>query len=345
MSSTADKATTTRDTRGRAPLSAWELGSLLTPMHQYRKGSNDKARHRHHFVPILGYVYRNRYAIANQIQRRFPQYLKSDRTARRHLAEMESLGLLGIAPTRNTSPLWPKVYYVTGRGANKLRRALSARGKPGTVIHVDRHRKDGQSADHVLHEVLTTEFLLHVHETAQTRDDVAILRIERRTLARQRAFKVGVNGKLTRLTPDALFVFRKKTGMMACFVELDTGSMSRAQITAKFERYDAWQRTEKGRQFLRDMYAICGAANPKPSFRILLIAGAGDQTRDLKRVSELWEEAAAFPGLLSRLWITTGSLISQASLQQPTWWWGSDLDGDQKITGERLFGAPRRALW
>ena len=72
------------------------------------------------YPAILSFVYRNRYAIASQIQRRFTTILKSDRTARRHLAEMEALGYLDVITTRSVSPLWPKVYCVTKRGARRL---------------------------------------------------------------------------------------------------------------------------------------------------------------------------------------------------------------------------------
>jgi hypothetical protein len=102
--------------------------------------------------------------------------MKSDRTARRHLSELQALGWLGVMPTRGTSPLFPKVFHVTARGARKLRRALAAKGKPGHIIRVDRSRQEGCSADHVLHDVLTTEFMLMVWEAVGDPDSVIALR-------------------------------------------------------------------------------------------------------------------------------------------------------------------------
>src|SRR5688572_14057477 len=150
-----------------SPLSAWHLPSLLIPLHQHKKTSILKnPKQRSHFLPIVAYVYRNRFAIASQIQRRFSHVLKSDRTTRRHLTELESLGYLGLVPTRGTSPLWPKTYFCTAKGARRLRHSLEVRGRPGHVIRVDRVRPKGYSAEHVLHELLITELLLNVWNAA-----------------------------------------------------------------------------------------------------------------------------------------------------------------------------------
>ena len=60
-------------------------------------------------------MYRNRFALASQIQRRFSSVLRPGRTTRRHLEELESLRFRGTVPGRGVGPLFPKVYYVTGR--------------------------------------------------------------------------------------------------------------------------------------------------------------------------------------------------------------------------------------
>jgi hypothetical protein len=88
----------------------------MTPMHTYRRAKKKRSVERRHFARILAFVHRNRFAVASQIQRRFADVLRSDRTARRHLEELEALGYLGVAPARGVSPLFPKVYYVAGRG-------------------------------------------------------------------------------------------------------------------------------------------------------------------------------------------------------------------------------------
>jgi hypothetical protein len=86
--------------------------------------------------------------------------IRSHNTTRRHLAEMESMGDLAVAETNNTSPLWPKVYFVTRRGLTRLKLALQEKGQQWTESLKDRRRSEGQSAQHALHELFITEFLL-----------------------------------------------------------------------------------------------------------------------------------------------------------------------------------------
>src|SRR5262249_24867000 len=82
------------ESKGRRPLTPWELPSLLTPVHVYRRAAKRRKKERRHYAAILGFVYRNRFAVASQIQRRFSSILRSDRTTRRHLEELEALGYL-----------------------------------------------------------------------------------------------------------------------------------------------------------------------------------------------------------------------------------------------------------
>lgn len=69
--------------RGNRPLSVWELPKLATLVHVYRRTQHAARKERPHFPAILAFVFRNRLATADQIRRRFPQYLRSSRTARR----------------------------------------------------------------------------------------------------------------------------------------------------------------------------------------------------------------------------------------------------------------------
>jgi hypothetical protein len=117
-------------------LNAWELSRLLEPVHQWRRQRAKATIERPHFKPILGFIYRNRFVVASQIQRRFSDTLRSDRTTRRHLVEMESLGLIDVAEARSAGPLFPKVFFVTKRGVQKVRDGLSISGKPGLLVTV-----------------------------------------------------------------------------------------------------------------------------------------------------------------------------------------------------------------
>lgn len=294
----------------RRPLTVWELPDLLIPVHQLRrhrvhKRSNDRP----HFSAILAFVYRSRFAVASQVMRRFPQFLKSARTARRHLEEMETLGLLGVAPARGVGPLFPKVYFVTGQGLRKLRKTLARHGKRLDATRADRHGRyprDGFSAEHILHEVLTTEFMLNLHLTVSSRGDLELLATERRSLNKHAAFRVRLDGRWQSLIPDAMFLFRREAkGMVCCFLETDMGTMNSAQLTAKLRRYEAWSQSDSGREFLRNLYAQHGAMDPQPEFRLLFVVTGRCGMDDNHRLVEIANVLQTIPQpVRKRLWVT-----------------------------------------
>ncbi len=152
----------------RRPLSTWEFPKLATSVHKYRKSIPRSAKIRGHYAAILAFVYRNRFATANQVQRRFCKFLKSDRTTRRHLAEMELLGFLDVQPVNSISPLLPKIFFVTAKGRRHLKTAFAKQGKAWEEAAFDRRRTAGQSFVHVWHEIAATEFLLSVWEATQS---------------------------------------------------------------------------------------------------------------------------------------------------------------------------------
>ena len=327
----------------RQSLTPWELPSLLTSVHTYRRSRRKGARERKHFPAILGFVYRNRFAVASQIQRRFSNVLRSDRTARRHLEELESLGYLAAAPARGVGPLFPKVYYVTGRGVRKLQKALTVQGKSWHAVRVDRrghNAHEGYSADRIIHEILTTEFLLAVWQTVQGRPDLELLTIQRRSLAKHPAFRVAINGHTTRLIPDAMFLFRHTSGgMVCCFVEMDNGTINEKQIREKYARYLAWAQSAGGKQYLIDLYHRHGASQPRPTFRLLVIARSRTGKDDQQRMLELRGPVAKLPAALKdRLWFTTVANLHESQdcahpLEEAIWWRGQDKDEDCRKRG------------
>lgn len=298
-----------------SPLSAWQLPSLLVPVHQYKKTSiqdSKNTKDRSHFLPIVAYVYRNRFAIASQVQRRFGHVIKSDQTTRRHLAELETLGLLAVVATRGTSPLWPKTYFCTAKGARRLRRSLEARGKSGDVIRVDRHRPEGYSAEHVLHELLTTELVLNVWESTKSGSGFELLQAERRSIPSQPGFVIDTRGRQTRLEPDAWFLYRQEArGLMCCFCELDAGTMTKNQLRAKFWRYDAWAASNRGQEFLSDLYRRHGAETPRPAFRILTIVCDRAPNSDHRRLDLVREAAQSFPFVIPRLQVICAETMAR----------------------------------
>jgi len=296
--------------KGRRPLTPWELPSLLLPVHSYRRSKKKLKPERAHFPAILGFVYRNRFAVASQIKRRFFSILRSDRTARRHLEELETLGYLAVTPGRGVGPLFPKVYFVTGRGVRRLRESLAKNGKAWEAPRVDRRGRsaqEGYTADRIIHEILITEFLLALWQTVQGRPDLEMLTIQRRSLAKHPAFKVTLGSRETRLIPDAMFLFRQANGGMACcFLELDNGTMNAKQIRAKYARYGAWSKSPAGQQYLVDLYRRFGVKEPRATFRLLIVARSRSGFKDPERLQELRSPITHLPpALQARFWITT----------------------------------------
>ena len=283
------------NTSPRRPLTPWELPNLLTPV---------------------------QFALTSQIHRRFHDIIRSDRTTRRHLTEMEALGYLDVVPTRGVSPLFPKVYYVTGRGARKLQEALAAKGKPWLAGRVDRRgqrTQEGYAAEHVIHEILITEFLLNVWETVNARTDLELFTVQRRSLPKHPAFRIVLGGRRTRLIPDAMFLIRQVgQGMMSYFVEMDTGTMNQKQLQAKFRRYEAWSRSETGRQYLVDLYSRNGATDPRPNFRVLGIVRDRSNAGDSRRLAETIKAAEGVSASSrKRLWFTTVEQLSSRQQDSP----------------------------
>lgn len=289
-------------------LTPWELPRLLTPLHRHRRAALRRGRERPHFLAIVRFVYENRLAVASQIRRRFPKELRSDRTTRRHLVELEALGYLAVVPTQATGPLFPKAFRATGRGLRRRHQGLAADGTSWHPARVPRnrgHRRAGVSADHVLHDVLITEFLLAVWQTIEQRPDLELHAIERRSLVKHPAFRLRLDQRQTHLEPDALFVFRQHGGdRVICFVEIDLGSMNVKMMRTKFRRYDAWARTEHGQQYLRQFAGK--AAERTPTFRVLMVAGDRTNAGGRSRLIELLPVLMDLPrSMRERVWLTS----------------------------------------
>lgn len=329
-------------------MTPWELPSLLAPVHVRRRSKRQPKKERAHFPAILGFVYRNRFAVASQIQRRFANVLRSDRTARRHLEELEGLGYLDVAPGRGVGPLFPKVYYVTGRGVRRLKESFTERGKSWQESRIDRRSRDsreGYAADRIIHEILITEFMLAVWQTIEGRPDLELLTVQRRSLAKHPAFRLIVGGRPTRLVPDAMFLFRQKGGgMCCCFLELDNGTMNAKQIRSKYARYAVWAQSIAGQQYLIDLYRRYGASEPKPKFRLLIVARSRTGKTDQERMTELCGPIASLPhSMQKRIWFTTVADLCRSQyelvpLDAPVWRLGQDLhDAHLRATLRLLF--------
>jgi len=111
---------------------------------------------------------------------------------------------------------------------------------------------------------------------------------------------------MTRLEPDALFLYRERSkGMMCCFVEIDTGSMSKQQLKAKFYRYERWSQSSTGNNFLVNLYRQYGAQEPRPIFSIMVVAADTDRARSRDRAEQIHTAASSFATTHRRLQVTT----------------------------------------
>ena len=104
-----------------------------------------------------------------------------------------------------------------------------------------------------------------------------------------------------------MFLFRHASGgMICCFVEVDNGTMNQKQIRAKYRRYVAWSQSPAGKQHLIDLYRCHGAIEPRPTFRLLVVARGRTGQDDHRRMQELCVPVAKLPAAMQdRLWFTT----------------------------------------
>lgn len=332
-------------TKQRRPLSPWELPSLLTPVHALRRPVKRCRKERMHFAAILAFLHRNRFAVTSQIQRRFGNVLRSARTTRRHLAEMESLGLVGVLPARGVGPLFPKVYFVTGRGIRRVKEKLAERGNSWSASRTDRRGRDsneGYAAEHVIHELLITEFMLTVWQTIERRPDLELLTAQRRSLAKHPAFALVIGSRKTRVTPDAMFLFRHNSeSMCCCFLELDNGTMNTKQMRTKFTRYAVWSGSAPGQQYLKNLYQHYGAKEPRAMFRLLVVARSRTGLDDDGRSAKLRAAADRLPlPVRQRIWLTTVTALRQHQhderpLDAKVWVRSGDLHGPKESVKDR----------
>jgi hypothetical protein len=186
---------------------------------------------------------------------------------------------------------------------NHLRQSLGSAGREWTPGVSDRRRNEGYSARHILHELFVTQYLLEIWEESQ-RDSAGLelLKTERRSLTRHSAFRFTTGGQIEQLTPDGMFLTRKRErGMICSFVEIDMGTMVPRQIQEKFRRYDAWANSNNGQHYLINLYREHGAQSPRTSFRIEFVCADLPDSRAVSRIQMILGVAESFPAVKKRL--------------------------------------------
>ena len=240
----------------------------------------------------------------------------------------------------------------------RLRESLAKEGKPWQPSRIDRRGRDSQegcAADRIIHEILITEFLLALWQTVDRRPDLELMTVQRLgSLAKHPAFRVTVGRRSTRLVPDAMFLFRQRDcGLCCCFLELDNGTMNRKQLEAKFGRYAAWAKLDLGRAFLIDLYRRHGATEPRPTFRLLMVARSRTGQNDSTRAAELSKGTSqARIVIRDRVWLTTVDALRDRQhdkhpLSANIWLRARDLErlSDSGSLQKQIANTSRHALF
>jgi hypothetical protein len=98
--------------------------------------------------------------------------------------------------------------------------------------------------------------------------------------------------------------------MLVCCVEMDMGTMNKKQLRAKFARYQVWAECDIGKEYLLNLYRRHGATDPRPTFRVLVVA-KDRCDNDERRVAEVLAAASSFSAVLHRTWITTVTRLKE----------------------------------
>ncbi|MBS0203962.1 MAG: replication-relaxation family protein [Planctomycetes bacterium] len=272
----------------------------------------------------------SRFATASQIQRRFPDWLRTTRTTQWQLANLVQLGYLATTPVRSTSPNFPFVYFATVRGVNLINDTYAVHGIDKKQPSGEGRKSTGVAVDSILHELLLTEFELAVKLTIDARPDLKLLSTERRYYRRERQLKYSHAGRTHRVIPDAGFLLRvghetdgtsqnKSFATMLNFVELDNGTMSPARFLEKLQQYATWSVSESGIKYLQHSHAMHRSAVPQSGFRLLIVVHDKQHADgDERRLTALFQQALELPAAMrDRLWFAAASDLKASQHHSP----------------------------
>ena len=267
-----------------------------------------RRRYSRHAGALLTFFGEHRTALANQVQRYFPEQLPLDRTTRLHLQSLVANGDLAITRARELGQ--PNVYRITAVG-------LSAAAVDSRCTTERRLRRPAGS--HLLHELLITEVAVMLREAEAKRSDLAIVWRQRFDLRAEPAF--------TSIVPDYAFLFRSGSGQLAALTEVSCGEESTTRLAQKLLNYAEWASSSASQEFLLNLYRDHGAQRPRPRFRLVFVVQNRRSGRDEIRLRQVLKASSAIPALaVSRLWITTVDRLSRSgSFDAQIWNRGDDL--------------------
>lgn len=324
----------------------WELPELIRPLPERKRRCHTRTPHiLPHHPALVEYVYFSRFVTASQIQRRFPEWLRTARTTQWQLANLVELGLLATAHVRSTSPNFPFVYFTTGKGIALVNQTYARHGLTTQHSSGEGRKGSGVAVESLLHELLLSEFELAVRNSVAARNDLSLLATERRYYRRDLQLRFSQKGKGRHVIPDAGFVVRlgeRSDGTsenarfmtQLNFVELDNGTMSPRRLLEKLQQYAAWNASDSGESCLQQTYGCFKASVPTSRFRLLLIVH--DKTKpngDEKRLAALFEQVLALPAdMRDRTWLATAADLKayqhhSSPLSAEIWYRGRDAKG------------------
>ena len=284
---------------------------LLTPYRpQPRSPVRPSRRYSRHARMLLSFFVRHRTALAVHVQRMFPDLFHTDRGTRMHLQTLIARRELDVREGHGTGVA--NVYCLTQRGLRVAQESDDTHAVP------DRRRPP--TGSHLLHELLVTEIAVATVEAVRQRSDLAIPWEERFGFALQRAFRD--------LIPDYGYLLRHPQGLLACFVEVQSGEESSTRVEAKLHSYAAWATTPAAEDYLIDLYQRHGAQAARPQFRLLLVVHDRRGAVDTTRLRQCLGATLTLPrAMRHRVWFVGASdLAGAASTDAPVWVRAKDLD-------------------
>jgi len=104
---------------------------------------------------------------------------------------------------------------------------------------------------------------------------------------------------------------------------------SPVRIAEKLRNYALWAESTEPQQFLMRLYTEFGAPDPRPHFRLLVIAQNRRTGNDAVRLRQVLKASFDLPpSVQRRLWVTTVRALEEAErVDAPVWICGHDLTG------------------
>ncbi len=329
---------TAKERKRPLPKTAWELRELIRPLPVRRQPAPDRpCRTRHPFDPALvEYVWANRYVLVSHLQRRFPQWLPSYRTAQRHARRLIQQKLIAPAPVRSTGPNFPTVLTATGRGVKLVEETYAAHGLDWEGPLTEERKAKGLALDTIHHELLLSEFDVGLHLTVDARDDLTLLVRERRYFRSDRQLTYPERGRTRRLVPDAGFLVAVRDSherrlLPLHLLEMENGVHSVAKIRDKLAAYTRWAETE-AEEYLPQLAGQYGQHEHALRFRLLVVCHDKYGTvSDERRLLDWLSACLELPRRMRQaIWFTTATTLQQhqhdqAPLAGGIWYRARDL--------------------